>query len=355
MNENPEPDTPGERRGLSRRAFTGGAAAVAGASLIGGLPSAAAASAAGAPPPGIGSVTTSPNLPAGFTKTFQSRFVRANGIRQHVVVGGDGPPLLLVHGWPENWYAWRFLMPELARHHTVVAVDQRGLGLTDKPRSGYDSTTLANDMAALMSALGHKRYAVVGHDTGYVISYALAADHRANVARLVLAEIPGAFGATASPPLFLPDNVNDRVWHLPFNRVDDELIVDMIRGNEDGYFNYEFRIQSGGIPLPAYARRYYIDLYSRSRDVLRASLGFYRAIGTTLVQDQARAKRPITIPVLGVGGRNSYAEAAATSMKAAIPGIRSAVIPGAGHWVAEQAPQALLSALTSFLAPYRNA
>jgi pimeloyl-ACP methyl ester carboxylesterase len=337
--------------GLSRRAFTGGAAAMAGASLIGGLPAAASAK----PPPGIGDVAHSPNLPAGFAKTFHSRFVKANGIRQHVVIGGNGSPLLLVHGWPENWYAWRFVMPELARRYTVVAVDQRGLGLTDKPASGYDSTTLANDMAALMSALGHKRYAVVGHDTGYVISYALAADHRANVARLVLAEIPGAFGAAPSPPLFLPDNANDRVWHLPFNRVDDELIVDMIRGNEEAYFNFEFRIQSGGIPLPAYARRYYIDLYSRSRDVLRASLGFYRAIGKTLGQDAARAKRPITIPVLGVGGKNSYAEAAANSMKAAIPGIRSAVIPGAGHWVAEQAPKALLSVLTSFLAPYRNA
>ena len=81
-----------------------------------------------------GSVSHAPHLPAGFAATFSSHFVTANGIRQHVVVGGDGPPVLLVHGWPENWYAWRHVMPDLARHYTVVAVDQRGMGLTDKPR-----------------------------------------------------------------------------------------------------------------------------------------------------------------------------------------------------------------------------
>ena len=106
-----------------------------------------------------GSVSHAPDLPAGFTSTFSSRLVDGHGIRQHVVVGGDGPPLLLVHGWPENWYAWRHLMPELAKHYTVIAVDQRGMGLTEKPADGYDAGTLANDLAALMDELGHDRFA----------------------------------------------------------------------------------------------------------------------------------------------------------------------------------------------------
>jgi len=110
-----------------------------------------------------GSVSQAPGLPGGFTTTFTSRLVHANGISQHVVVGGDGPPLLLVHGWPENWYAWRLLMPELAKSHTVVAVDQRGMGLTEKPDDGYDAGTLATDLVALMDALGHDRFALVGH------------------------------------------------------------------------------------------------------------------------------------------------------------------------------------------------
>ncbi len=341
-----------ERTGLSRRAFAGGAAAATGISLVGGwAPPAAAAPAR--MPKGFGSVSTAPRLPAGFTGTFTSRYIRAGGIRQHAVIGGAGPPLLLVHGWPENWYAWRFLMPALARHFTVIAVDQRGIGLTEKTRDGYDSATLARDLAALMDALGHERFAVVGHDTVYIIGYALAADHRDRVDRLVVAEIPGAPGVVESPDLFVPDFVNDRIWHIPFNRVDDELIVDMVRGNENAFYRYEFRIQSGGVPLPEYAIDYYVDLYSRSRQVLRASFGLYREWFTTLLQNRERAMRPLTIPVLGIGGANSWAERPGDGMRTAANDVRTLVIPGVGHWVAEQAPEQMLAALTGFLAPYR--
>jgi pimeloyl-ACP methyl ester carboxylesterase len=146
-------------------------------------------------PEGPGSVSGAPNLPDGFTDTFTSRYVDAGGLRQHAVIGGEGPPLLLVHGWPENWYAWRLLMPELARDFEVIAVDQRGIGLTDKPQDGYDIGTLAADLVALMDALGHERFAVVGHDTGYFIGYALAADHPDRVERLAVAEVPGPLGS----------------------------------------------------------------------------------------------------------------------------------------------------------------
>ena len=111
-------------------------------------------------PEGPGSVSGAPNLPAGFTDTFTSQYIDTGELRQHAVIGGEGPPLLLVHGWPENWYAWRLLMPALARDFEVIAVDQRGIGLSDKPQDGYDAGTLANDLVALMDALGHERFAV---------------------------------------------------------------------------------------------------------------------------------------------------------------------------------------------------
>ncbi|MFG1817658.1 alpha/beta fold hydrolase [Kribbella sp. NPDC049174] len=347
------------QRRFSRRGFVGTAAATTGMSLLGGW----AASTASAAPQRIaddfGTVTTAPRLPAGFTKTFRSRFVRANGIRQHVVVGGDGPPLLLVHGWPENWYAWRFLMPALARDFTVIAVDQRGIGLTDKPRDGYDTATLADDLAELMTALGHRRFAVVGHDTGYIIGYALAADHRDRVDRLVVAEIPGPPGVVdpehAPPPLFLPEFLNNRLWHIPFNRVDDDLIVDMVHSNADAFYRYEFAIQGGGATLPDYAIEYYVDLYTRSRSVLRATFGLYRAWDAILQQNGERQQTKLTIPVLGIGGENSWGPAAAGGIRPAATDVQSLVIPGTGHWVAEQAPAAMLTALGAFLAPYLKA
>jgi len=127
-------------------------------------------------PEGRGSVSGAPDLPAGFADTFTSRYVDTGELRQHVVTGGDGPPLLLVHGWPETWYAWRLVMPGLARDFQVVVVDQRGCGLSGKPAGGYDTGTLASDLVALMDALGHRRFAVAGHDTGLWIGYALGAD-----------------------------------------------------------------------------------------------------------------------------------------------------------------------------------
>src|ERR687898_3135707 len=150
-------------------------------------------------PEGPGSVSGAPNLPDRFTDTFTSRYIDTGELRQHAVIGGEGPPLLLVHGWPENWYAWRLLMPELARDFEVIAVDQRGIGLSDKPQDGCDTGTLADDLVALMDALGHEQFAVIGHDTGFAISYALAADHPGRVVRAALADIPGSPGAAPSP------------------------------------------------------------------------------------------------------------------------------------------------------------
>jgi pimeloyl-ACP methyl ester carboxylesterase len=303
-------------------------------------------------PEGPGSVAQAPNLPAGFTDTFTSRYIDTDELRLHAVIGGDGPPLLLVHGWPENWYAWRLLMPTLAQDFQVIAVDQRGMGLSDKPTGGYDAGTLAGDLVALMEALGHERFAVVGHDTGYIISYALAADHPHRVDRVALAEIPGPPGVAPSPPLFVPEPINNRLWHIPFNRVNDELTEQLVRGREDIFFGYEFANQ-GGKRLPDYALRYYFSLFS-DPDALRGSFGLYRAWDTTLAQNEQRKSRPLTMPVLGIGGAESWGERAGEGMKPAAHDVQTVVIPGAGHWVAEQAPDAMLVALRAFLAPYRD-
>ena len=132
------------RDSVSRRGVITGIAAVAGLAVaVGATPAAAAGRGR------EGTVSGAGDLPGGFTGTFKDRYVDANGIRQHIVIGGDGPPLLLVHGWPESWYAWRYMMPALAQQYTVIAVDQRGIGLTDKPADGYDAATLASDLAAL--------------------------------------------------------------------------------------------------------------------------------------------------------------------------------------------------------------
>ncbi|WP_138731536.1 alpha/beta fold hydrolase [Modestobacter excelsi] len=303
-------------------------------------------------PEGPRSASGAPGLPAGFTDTFASRYIDTGDVRLHAVIGGEGPPLLLVHGWPENWYAWRLLMPTLARSFKVIAVDQRGFGLSDKPAGGYDAGTLAGDLIGLMDALGHERFAVVGHDTGYIISYALAADHPDRVACVALAEIPGPPGVAPSPPLFVPEPVNNRVWHIPFNRVNNEMTEQLVRGREDIFFGYEFAIQ-GGEPLPDQALKYYFDLFS-DPDALRGSFGLYRAWGTTLAQNEQRKSRPLAMPVLAIGGAESWGDHAGHGIEPAALNVQTVVIPDTGHWVAEQAPEEMLKVLTTFLEPYRD-
>ena len=234
-------------------------------------------------PEGPGSVSGAPNLPAGFTDTFTSRYVDTGELRLHAVIGGDGPPLLLVHGWPETWYAWRLLMPALARDFEVIAVDQRGMGLSDKPAGGYDTGTLADDLVALMDALGHERFAVVGHDTG--IRDQLRAGRGS----------PGA-GRARGPRrdpraprerhprrrVFVPAPINDRLWHIPFNRL--ERTQRAARHRTRGHL-LRLGVRRGRArSSPDDVIDYYVGLLSNP-DSLRGSFGFYRALDATIAQD----------------------------------------------------------------------
>jgi pimeloyl-ACP methyl ester carboxylesterase len=257
-----------------------------------------------------------------------------------------------VHGWPQNWYAWRLVMPALARDFEVIAPDQRGIGLSDKPRDArYDPGTIANDLVALMDELGHQRFAVVGTDTGLPIGYALAADHPDRVERVALAEVPGPPGAVPQPPLFLPEPLNNKLWHIPVNRLD-KLNEQLAVGREDLYFGYEFAIQAA-TKLPDDVVQYYVGLLTNP-DSLHGTFAFYREWDTMMAQNAERAKRPLTMPVLGIGGETSHAEEVGNAMKALANDVQSAVIPGAGHWFAEEAPEETVAALTAFLAAYRD-
>src|SRR5262245_27254969 len=305
------------------------------------------------PPEGPGSVAGAPNLPEGFTDTFTSRYVDTGSVRLHAVTGGEGPPLLLIHGWPGSWYYWRLVMPALARDFRVVAVDQRGIGLSDKPEDGYDTATLANDLVGLMDALGHEQFAVVGVDTGMLIGYALAADHPDRVVRLAVGEAPLP-GITALPPLLLPDPVVDRLWHIPFNQLK-ETNEKLVRGREDIFFGAEFSASAGTNKLPEEAVKYYIDGLASSPEALHGSFQLYRAFGATAAQNQERKTRRLPMPVLAMGGAESLGAMAADTMKLTADDVQTLVIPGIGHWLAEQAPDELVAALTAFLAPYRDA
>ena len=138
-------------------------------------------------PGGPLSASGAPQLADGFSDTFTSRRIDTGQVTLHAVVGGDGPPLLLVHGWPETWYAWRHVMPALARDFEVIAVDQRGIGLSDKPEhAAYEPRDHARRLLALLDSLHLPQATLVVHDFGGPIGLAAAIAEPERFGKLVL-------------------------------------------------------------------------------------------------------------------------------------------------------------------------
>ena len=202
-----------------------------------------------------------------------------------------------------------------------------------------------------MDALGHRRFAVAGHDTGMWIGYALAADHPGRLDRLAVAETPLP-GVSPSPPLFANAHLNNALWHFAFNRLA-EVNDQLAGGREDVYFGWQFATKAAR-PLPGYAVQHYIGMLAASPAALHASFAIYRALDATIAQNQQRKTRRLTLPVLGIGGEHSLGEQVADTMKLAANDVQALVIPGCAHWVPEEAPEQTLTALTAFLAPYRD-
>lgn len=288
----------------------------------------------------------------GFLDVFTSRLVEVNGLRLHAVTGGEGPALLLIGGWPQTWYAWREVMPALARGHTVVAVDSRGAGLSDKPDDGYDAGTLAADLVALMAALGHDRFDVVGHDIGTWTGYAVAADHPERVGRLAIIEavIPGL---TPSPPFFGPAAANLRLWQFGFNRLTD-LNEELVRGREQLFFGWQFATKAATpTAIPAYAVDAYVDAITADPRALRASFAYYRALDETMAQNEQRSKTRLTLPVLAVGGALWSGANAAQTMRLAADDVTGVVLDDCGHYPAEEQPTRFVEILEDFLVANR--
>nr|WP_157408424.1 alpha/beta hydrolase [Actinoplanes sp. N902-109] len=284
-----------------------------------------------------------PDLPAGFAERFHSDRYDVGDVRLHAVTGGTGPALLLVGGWPQFWWQWRKVMPRLAGHFTVVAVDPRGTGRSDKPETGYDSTTAGADLARLMTVLGHDSFGVIGHDVGMVQAYALAADHPGRVTRLVLAEaaLPGV---SPMPAVLPPSNqVADMTWHFLFNRLTD-VNERLVEGREEIFFGHQFAVKG---PLPDETVAVYVDALRRP-GALHASFQSYRALDVSIAQNTERARTPLPVPVLAVGGSRSRGAAVAADVRRIATEVTELVLEDCGHYVAEEAPDAFSTAVLAF-------
>src|SRR5579871_3485088 len=131
--------------------------------------------------------------PAAPPAGFHHQYATVNGINIHYVTGGSGEPLVLLHGFGQNWNMWNRLLPEFGKHFTVIAPDLPGLGESGKPASGYDKKTMAAEIHALVMKLGYKQIDLAGHDIGLMVAYAYAAQYGTEVKKLALMDalLPG--------------------------------------------------------------------------------------------------------------------------------------------------------------------
>lgn len=285
-------------------------------------------------------------LPAQLEHRFTHQTATVNGVRLHYVIGGQGFPVVLLHGWPQTWYVWRKIMPALAENYTVIAPDLRGLGDSEKTPGGYDAPTLAEDIFALVRALGFQQILLVGHDLGVSVAYAYAAQHREDVERLVILDIPiEGFGREEF-------SKKRNIWHFGFFQVPG-LAEALVEGREHLLLQWCFSRASNPAAFTPADIDEYVRCYS-APDALRAGFEYYRAFSYNARQFQEYAKHKLHIPSLGLGGEQSGGSWPLYSLSLLAENPSGGIIPQCGHFVAEEQPEALIRRLNAFFSEHEH-
>jgi len=272
----------------------------------------------------------------------KSAFADVNGVRMHYLVAGKGDVVVLLHGYAQTSHMWRPLMAELAKKHTVIAPDLRGLGKSSIPEGGYTKTVMAQDVHALVRSLGHQRIRIAGHDIGLMVAYAYAAQYPAEVDRIVLMDafLPGV--GNWKDVWLLRD-----LWHFHFYG---KTPLALVAGRERTYFEH-FWNDFAADPKQSISeadRRIYAASYAKPGG-MQAGFEVFRAFEKD-AEDFARfAKTPLPMPMLVLAGEKASGEFLIQQGRLAATNVEGVVVPGAGHWLMEEATAVVVPKLVEFL------
>jgi haloacetate dehalogenase len=284
---------------------------------------------------------------AHFMTGMEQRVIRANGIRFNAWLGGKGAPVVMLHGYPQTGQMWRKVAPRLLDEFSVVCPDLRGYGDSDKPRDGYDKRTMARDIHVLMESLGHKRYAVVGHDRGARVAHRLALDQPDAVTRLCVLDIVPTHTVFRDTGKELAA----AYWHWFYFQVPD-LPELMIGAAPEAFLRYMLRgltFRAGAIEEPM------VQEYLRAFTLpgtIRAGLEDYRAAASRDLEDDERdLALKLRCPVLAIWGEygkmHTLFDVLATWREKASE-VRGQALPCA-HFIPEEMPEELVTELRQFL------
>lgn len=283
-------------------------------------------------------------VPGGFTE----QTARVGDVTINYVRGGRGSPLVLLHGYPQTWYMWRKVLPELAQHYTVIAPDLRGAGRSDAPAEGYDKKTLASDVRGLLTQLGLEGdLTLVGHDIGTMVAYAYAAAHRDQVSKLVLTEAPIPDQSLYQAPSLTPQGPG--LWNFGFFSLPNGLPEQIVDGREALWvdrFIDSMEVQKTGIAgedVDEYAGYLQDDAH------LRASFEYFRALPQDVADNAEYGKTKLAMPVLALGARASLGDLVPTQVAQYATTVSGGVVEDSGHWIFEERPAELTGQLLHFL------
>lgn len=278
-----------------------------------------------------------------FPAGFSSRDIATNGVTIHVRSGGSGPAVVLLHGYGETGDMWVPMAADLARDHTVIVPDLRGLGLSSKPPAGFDKKTQAGDVAGVLDALDIERVDLVTHDIGNMVGFALAALHPRRVNRFVAIDAPvpgvGPWEEIVKNPL---------LWHFRFGGPDMERLV---AGRERIYLD-RFWNEFSASPsrFSEAARRHYAELYAMP-GAMHSGFAQFAAFDQDAIDNRELLanKGKLSMPVLAVGGEKSFGTQMAVVMRSGASNVTEAVVPESGHWIMEENPAATIQIVRNFL------
>ena len=279
-----------------------------------------------------------------YPASFQVRDVAANGTTIHVRVGGQGPVVVLLHGFGDTGDMWAPLAARLVKDHTVIVPDLRGMGLSSHPETGYDKANQGKDVAAVLAALKIDRpVGLVSHDIGNMVAYAFAAQNRSRVTRWVVmdAPLPGLGHWTDV-------QLDHRTWHFDFYGPDEErLIAGRERLYLDRFYN---ELSADPKHIDEATRAHYAALYSRPHAIHDAFSQFAAFRQDAIDNQKFVAEAKLTMPVLAIGGEKSFGQGFANEIQFAATNVRGLSIANSGHWLMEEQPEAVMNAIMSFLA-----
>src|SRR2546422_2415690 len=273
---------------------------------------------------------------------FSERFAEVNGTRLHYLIGGKGNPVVLLHGYAETSHMWRPIMPLLAQRHTVIVPDLRGAGGSARPESGYDKKTMAVDIHALTSSLGFDRVSIVGHDIGLMVAYAYAAQFPQATERLVLMDafLPG-IGNWKSVWLMRD------LWHFHFYG---EVPLALVKGRERTYFEHFWNDFAADTKPsgPEADRQLYATAYAQPGG-MRAGFEYFRNCAPDATYCAELRAKPLPMPMLVLTGEKASGNFLIEQARLVATNVQGQLVTASGHWLMEEAPQAVIPAIIKFL------